>query len=532
VEVMFNTYKKSYTKVIDRYDRIHIPSYQRGYVWSENEWEDFYNDILNVIKLDFKPHFMGTILLKSKGEAFEIIDGQQRLITLSIFLMAFRDVYSALTFAYTNTILTKRIMVNDEDNIYEAIFRRTYIKGQRTLNNSESKNIENAYQFFKKKFESKKIFGQVTTDFNLSRVFHKLFFVAIEIDNNTNPYLIFETLNARGIDLNISDLVKNYLLDLAKTDSELSKFIDLEWNQFMHGLCPDQFENIFQSYYKSSNNRKKLLKEITGNVANKEDTEVFLRNLGSYVFWYKKLSDISNITWEGDSRWVNNVRAIKSYKNSHLFKVVTIPLLSTFPRKLRIGAFNFIESLIFRYVVICQKDKNKLLEKCHHVAKQINDKTITTIEKLKIELSEFIIDDEEFKYSFAYRSIEYSRENPDQIVRYILYKLENQITNSSHIIGVSDASVEHIEPNSSNRYNLVYRLGNYTLLSKQDNEDASNKDFATKREEYYVNNQFGLTYNAVSAEVKSLYSYTNWNLANIQTRQMQMAEIALKVWKV
>lgn len=529
---MFSTYKRNYPKVIECNGRITIPAYQRGYVWSEHEWEDFYNDILNIIKLDYKPHFMGTILLKTNSRMFEIVDGQQRLITLTLFLFAFRDVYHSLKFNYIENILKNRIILNDKDNVYESIFRKVYNRGQRTINNSESKNIETAYQFFKKKFENKNLFNQVTTDFNMLRVLNKLFFVIITIDNETNPYLIFETLNARGIDLNISDLVKNYLLDLAKSDEELSTFITSEWKQFMGDYQSEQFENIFQSYYKSSNNRKKLLKEITGNVVEKVDIEGFLEGLGRYVFWYKKLSDVSNIVWEGDARWINNVRIIKSYKNSHLFKVLLIPILNYFPKKLRISAFNFIESLIFRYVVICQKDENKLLEKFYFLAKQITDKSVDTMTKFKTELSEFIIDDEEFKYSFAYRSIEYSREKPDQTVRYILYKLENYITNSNYIIGTSNASVEHIEPNSSIQYNLVYRLGNYTLLSKEDNENASNKDFVTKKADFYENNQFGLTYSSANSAIKSLTSYNFWNFENIKTRQFEMAEVALKVWSL
>ena len=205
---MFSTYKRNYPKVIECNGRITIPAYQRGYVWSEHEWEDFYNDILNIIKLDYKPHFMGTILLKTNSGIFEIVDGQQRLITLTLFLFAFRDVYHSLKFNYIENILKNRIILNDKDNVYESIFRKVYNRGQRTINNSESKNIETAYQFFKKKFENKNLFNQVTTDFNMLRVLNKLFFVIITIDNETNPYLIFETLNARGIDLNISDLVK------------------------------------------------------------------------------------------------------------------------------------------------------------------------------------------------------------------------------------------------------------------------------------------------------------------------------------
>lgn len=60
---------------------------------------------------------------------------------------------------------------------------------------------------------------------------------------------------------------------------------------------------------------------------------------------------------------------------------------------MEISAFNFIESLIFRYVVICQKDENKLLEKFYFLAKQITDKSVDTMTKFKTELSEFIIDD-------------------------------------------------------------------------------------------------------------------------------------------
>ncbi|MEA3353356.1 MAG: DUF262 domain-containing HNH endonuclease family protein [Campylobacterota bacterium] len=530
---MLDAYKKNNTQVIKKYKKINIPNYQREYIWGENEWEDFYNDILNIIKLDFKPHFMGTLLLKEKNGYFEVIDGQQRLVTLNIFLMAYRDAYSdRLEFKYTLNLLNDRIEVNDVNNIYDALYNKTYVKGERAITDNESKNIEKAYQYFWKKFQIKGLFGKITTDFNLSRILHKLFFITIEIEETTNPYLIFETLNARGVDLNISDLVKNHLLDLSKEDISLSTFINNEWNNLNNALSQEEFENIFQSFYQSSNNRKKLLKEITVTVNEEDEIKEFLKKLGSYVYMYKKLSDSSNTMWRGDAKWIENVRSIKSYKNNHLFKVITIPLLTSFPKRIRVGAFKFIESLIFRYVIICQKDELKLLEKFYQIAKLINDKSIITIEKLKVELFEYIVDDEEFEYSFAYRSIEYSRTNPDQIVRYILYKLENYITNSNYIIGSSNASIEHIGAHSASNYSIVYRLGNYTLLSKEDNEEAGHKTFAIKRDEFYNNNQFGLTHNATNAIIKSLITYNDWNFENIKKRQVEMSEVAIKVWNI
>jgi len=529
---MLQAYKKNYKSFIDKYKKVEIPSYQRDYVWSENEWEDFYNDILNIIKLDFKPHFMGTLLLKQNNSKYEIIDGQQRLITLNIFLMAYRDAYSdRLEFKYTLDYLIDKIIVKDNDNIYNALFNKTYKKGQRTINDSQSKNIEKAYQYFLKKFQVKGFFGKVTTDFNLSRIFNKLFFITIEIKNTTNPYLIFETLNARGIDLNISDLVKNHLLDKSSNSQEFYNFVDSEWGQLSRTMSDEQFEKAFQAYYQSSKNRKKLLKEITVNVNNEDEIREFLKNLGSYIYLYKKLDN--PLDWTGDDIWQNNIRYIKSYANKHLFKVVTIAILNNFPKNGRKGAFKFIESLIFRYAIICQKDEDKLLVKLFLVSKLINDKTITLIEHLYKELNEFIIDDEEFKYSFAYRSIEHSHENQSSMVRYILYKIENYLVSENrYILGISNASIEHIDSQSVASFNIVYRLGNYTLLTREENSQAGNQSFVDKKEGFYTNSMFALTNGSESSPIKPLKMKNSWTIENIKTRQFEMAEIAVKVWKI
>jgi uncharacterized protein with ParB-like and HNH nuclease domain len=529
---MLNAYKKNYKRFIDRYKKVNIPNYQREYVWGENEWEDFYNDILNIIKLDFKPHFMGTLLLKEKDTYFEIIDGQQRLVTLNIFLMAYRDAYcDILEFKYTSNYLNDKIIVTDSDNVYNAIFNQTYIQSQRIINDEQSKNIEKAYQYFFKKFQVKGLFGKVTTDFNLSKIFNKLYFITIEIEDTTNPYLIFETLNARGIELNISDLVKNHLLDKSTSNDGFYDFVNSEWNHISSNMSDEQFEKAFQSYYQSSKNRKKLLKEITVNVNNEEEIREFLTNLGVYIYLYKKLDN--PLSWAGDEIWQNNVRYIKSYENKHLFKVVVIAILNNFPKRGRKGAFNFIESLIFRYAIICQKDEDKLLNKLFLIAKQINEKTITLLEDLHKELHEFIIDDEEFKYSFAYRSIEHSHQKPSSMVRYILYKIENYLVRENrYTLGVSNASIEHIDSQSSSSFNVVYRLGNYTLLIKDENTKAGNKSFIDKKEGFYTTSSFEITNAADDSNLKSLKSYTTWVGENVKSRQFEMAKIAVKVWKI
>ena len=531
---MLNSYKKNYKQLNDSYKKVTIPTYQRAYVWGTNEWEDFYNDILNIIKLDFKPHFMGTLLLKKGTTSYEIIDGQQRLITLSLFLMAYRDAYSKkLTISYILPLLINRIVVHDHDNIYDAIYNRTYIKGDRTLTDKESINIEKAYLYFLQKFNKKGLFGKVTTDFNLYRILNKLFFITIEIEDGTNPYLIFETLNARGVDLNISDLVKSHLVDQTQSNQEFSEFVHREWNILTDGINDNSFEKIFQSFYQSSSNRKKLLKEITVNINDEEEIRDFLRNLGSYVKLYKKLENDLSTEWDGNQDNIRFVKALKSFKNNHLLKILAVPILTNYPRKLRVRALTFLESLIFRYSIICQKDSQILEEKLYLVAKNINDKTIKKHNELKDELVEYIIGDEEFKSLFTYRSIEYSHEYANPMVRYIIYKMENHLLREErYITGVSDASIEHIGAQSETLNNEVFRLGNYALLTKEENSKAGDKNFVTKKEEYYKNSTFEITNGASTSEIKSLLTYNAWNIENINKRQLEMAEIATKIWKI
>lgn len=530
---MFSTYKKNYNDLISTYKAINIPSYQRRYVWGESQWEDFYNDVLNIIKLGYKPHFMGTILLKDKADKrhVEIIDGQQRLITITLFLFAYRDVYEEdINVIYLINILRNRIKVEDKDNIYNALYNQT-VDENRVVSDTQSKNLLLAYHYFKKRFNKKNLFGRVTTDLNIYRVLNQLFFIVIKIDETSNPYLIFETLNTRGVALSVADLIKNHLFDKTQKDEEFAKFVREEWTDLNSGFTNYQFENLFQSFYQSASNRKKILKELTQSINTDKEIKNFITTFGRYVHIYKKLDKTSLAIWDGNSALVNVIQNLQSYTNAHLLKMLYIPILRSFPSRGQVGAMRFIESLVFRYAIICQKDENRLQQHFYGVAKKINDKSITTLKGLKGELIEFMVDDEEFHYAFAYRSMEHSSENSSKMVRYILYRLENYMAKSQHVVGISDITIEHISSQSGKKVNLLYRLGNYTLMSRQNNEVAGDKPFSKKRE-YYKKSHYQLTHNQSNITLKSLANYDAWDLESIKARQQQMAKIAIRVWRV
>jgi len=533
---MLQAYKKNYRDLNNKYQNLNIPNYQREYVWSKIEWEDFYNDLKNIVKYNFKSHFMGTLLVKKNTSGrYDIIDGQQRLITINIFLMAYRDFYlnkySNRRVKYISNSLSNRIKLTDTDNTYELLYNSLYNEST-IIETNQSKNILKAYQFFRKVLEDKDktLFGHIYTDNKVLRILLKLIFIVIEIDNKTSPYLIFETLNARGVDLNISDLVKNHLLDRLKTNEELSNLLSSEWAKLNKGISANKFENIFQAYYKSSMNRKAILKEITKTTNTEEDIKKFVHQLSSYINTYKILSDANAEYWNSNKDLKKYILNLHYFECTHILKILYIPIHENFKNKNQIKSFKFLESLVFRYIIICRKDESKIIDRFYEIARKLNSKEIDKPSQLKIHLLEFIIDDEEFEYSFAYRSIEYPKNN---VVQYILYTLENYLLGTeTYILKTSDASVEHIEADSTSNHNLKYRLGNYTLLTEYENGKSQDKSFVIKKENYYKNSGFALTNGAPNSEVKPLNNYTGWNLENIKIRQSQLATLAVKVWKI
>ena len=349
--------KKSNFIQLFRKGNFSIPTYQRGYVWKKNEWEDFYNDVQNIVELKkYKMnHFMGNILITKKNGGYEIIDGQQRLITTLLFIKAFEAVYSEikpdLVKERIGKIFENRLDLHDRDDVFTSIINGTFDEFVVTTNKS-SKNIKDPFLFFKVKIynQGRPLFNRrISTDDNLYRMLLKLIFIEVLIKEDSNPYLIFETLNARGVDLNISDLVKNHLIERA-TDKD---FVMRRWEQLTRGLEVNQFEELFQYFYNSSNNKKRLLKEITGEIDSDEKVKEFLQKLSKYTQYYKQFEDI---TFTYDEQEVQECVSYLNYLGVDLYKIVSIP-----------SRIKFVDELLItptaREIELFEEEKRTIREK-------------------------------------------------------------------------------------------------------------------------------------------------------------------------
>jgi uncharacterized protein with ParB-like and HNH nuclease domain len=202
-----------------------IPLYQRPYEWKEKRWEDMWQDILERYEAETDAsHFMGTIVtMDAKSiplgvRKHSIIDGQQRLTTLAILLCSIRDRLPS------DSIEKKRIenhyLINDGYDGWEYLKilptqddREAFKEIVTNTSHRKLSLMYRAYEYFLKKLES------VDSDGNpidVKRLFYtierKLIIVNINLGNSDDPYLIFESLNAKGSPLTQADLVRNYFL--------------------------------------------------------------------------------------------------------------------------------------------------------------------------------------------------------------------------------------------------------------------------------------------------------------------------------
>ena len=223
-----------------------IPQFQRPYAWKpEEQWFPLWEDVRNVAERHIeaggqrvKPHFMGAIVLQHRssdtGEVSKrlVVDGQQRLTTLQLLIKAVQLVFqqsndnarverlreltenseSHLADDTDNQTKIRQSNINDQRAFQEAI-RITFLDGQ-----GDVRPISKAFQYFQEKTkkwlsESETTEGRVQRSDALEAAFkHHLLFAVIDLEDDEDPHIIFETLNTRGEDLRQSDLVKNTVM--------------------------------------------------------------------------------------------------------------------------------------------------------------------------------------------------------------------------------------------------------------------------------------------------------------------------------
>lgn len=305
----------------------HIPAYQREYSWQNIQLEDLWDDLEEVLSDDSEEHFFGQIVTNTSENGYEVIDGQQRLITSTLLLAAIRDVAKKFTsdqkfssqlsederysarrkvddiqenYLLASNLKTPILTLPDENDV-ASFFTDLLIKGRIVeSDNQTEKNLRNAYLFLKKhvsqyiaKKESENLGvpQQLKRLENLIQVFTKRFkVILINTASTKDGFVILETLNARGKSLEEADLLKNLLLGFLSDDEESA---NSKWERIFTTLNRDSNETsryirAYWAFNVGLVNKDKLFRAMrkSNQLQNSSDAQKVLEELAKYVGIY------------------------------------------------------------------------------------------------------------------------------------------------------------------------------------------------------------------------------------------------------
>ena len=213
---------------------LRIPFFQRQYVWGEKEWERFVNDMESLVGLR-KKYFLGSLIFKNEeptdeeaaygvSEKYTVIDGQQRLTTLSIFLKALNSLL--VDDQLRNNFQSSFFIQNGQRNpvLHHSINDRAAYQETmwgNPLSPYEDKRVVKAYHFFRDKLVGR---GQSELKALWMAVFARIKFVEIILDDQDDEQQIFDTINSLGVDLTIDELMKNFLYDVNEEEAYVNNW--------------------------------------------------------------------------------------------------------------------------------------------------------------------------------------------------------------------------------------------------------------------------------------------------------------------
>lgn len=300
-----------------------IPPFQRAYAWGKPEIERYFSDVIRIIKSELNDkdhdkleHFFGTLVLKEEQQGFAhksvVVDGQQRLTTTLLFLIALRDLTDDENF---KTKITNRYLRNDDSDFEDKIKLKQVTKdweAYRALVNGRQANpgiIKTAHQIFIKLItDAVKTNPDITpTHYILAiqRMNVAIIFLDERPHKGEDPQIIFETLNSLGKALTLADLVRNFIL-LSLDSKKQSNLYEKKWQPKIEAQLEDSISKFYRDYLqyktvssikvvsdeKADINAKEVYQQFKDFVNDKFiNHENFIDDIVRFVPWYKWIND-------------------------------------------------------------------------------------------------------------------------------------------------------------------------------------------------------------------------------------------------
>lgn len=534
--------------------RLAVPIYQRSYAWEEKHVIDLFDDILTALRHSENEYFIGSVVISSGGERDEVVDGQQRLATIAILISAIRDHLADIgdeerAIDIQNSYLSKRdrrsqevvpnLKLNNNDNDY--FYKRVILFNEETPEASRESHerINRAYQIARKKIRA-----FVSSESNPANalldicdfVDRNLKIIVVSVPDHANAFTIFETLNDRGLDLAISDLLKNYLLGLS--DNRLDE-VKENWAKMYTLLESTDNEDLvvtFIRHYWSSQHgltrERELYDKIKRRITSKQRAVDLSIALEKAARVYVALIDTSQSYWNDFSLDAKNHMATLNLFKMIQMRPLLLSIMDKFSTREIEKTLKFLVAVSSRFLITGGLGGGALEAQFSDRAKEISNGTISTKNDLKNAMEKSIPSDTSFRDSFKTASV-----SKQYLARYYLMTLENAAKGEANpeLIPNADTSavnLEHVLPrtlssdwefNADQHRAYLKRLGNLAIMSTRLNSEIGNSSFENKKQ-HYESSDFILT--------SSIAENSSWTEVEINERQERMADLAVDTWKV
>ena len=537
-----------------------VPIYQRDYSWDKDDWEDLWNDI-EEIPSD-KTHYLGYLVLqpiKDGEESFWIIDGQQRLTTLSILALAITALLDKWTKenvdANDNKIrlekITERYLGNyslsklnldpklklnrNNDDYYKSWLLKLRQPSTLSKLKPSQRLLQKAFNYFfdelQEKFKNNKS-GAALADYLEKIVGNGIVFTQIIVNNDLDAFKVFETLNARGVKLSTADLLKNYLFKLTHQLGELDlDEAERRWQNIANTIQSNDLTTFIRHYWNSKfklERQPALFKAIKREINSAEKAFQFLNDLEEISNYYTAFNNPNDELWDKEETASLKVLTLLNVSTCYSLMLSSLKNLPRGDFKIMLRELSMIT---FRYN-LSDLNPNEAERIFSKVANDISNKNISNAKDAILALKSIYVMDDNFEQIFSTISINTRRKK--ELAKYILVKIENQIANKNYQPEEATATIEHIlpeKPGSTWEENFppdiqddyIYRLGNYSLLEANiNNKLDNNMPFSEKLEKYKIS----------SYKLSNEYcNYDKFSPKEIALRQDKMSKVAKAIWK-
>lgn len=548
-------------------DFLLIPRFQRPYSWDDENLEEFWND---VVHSDGGNYFIGSMVLyKSGRQEYGVVDGQQRLTTITILLCVIRNAFKELDSENLARGLHALIERGDRDSINRSVVKtetsypffaeeiqKFEEKDFKTEPRREEKRLQASYDFFGSKVrgiltaveadsaisKDDKLEAKISRLKNLRDSVLFLSLIRIELDNEDDAYLIFETLNTRGKDLALSDLLKNHFLKTIKVKGSVDSAKEL-WKKILStidgsavDIDPDTFFTHSWSSKFEATTQQKAYKIIKAAVRDKNaisELNGFVTDAAHYVSIFNPEQG-----WEkGQKEIVTSLKAMRIFKISQhtpgVLSLVRANKSKVISDKTLKRALRAIEHFHFLFTAVTSSRSSGGISAMYSSfgrkifeAADANEAGVV-INELINKLEERKPTIKEFKAGFEQIGFTSSNTKQSSLVRYALQKIAKH-QKLSFSDDADNLTIEHIHPQAKiDDYwtaDIVGSFGNLILLTQNDNGDMKDHEFKKKIQ---------LLKNLNGSIPEDVLNAPDWTIERVQERTQDLAQVAYEeIWKI